>query len=301
MAYSPATIGAAELAHFDADKPAILAANALRDGVPSIAKWTRTGDLADADETEDFARVARAYDGYAHPGAHTYPEANRTTWYLGFQLSVPQVIDSLVLCGSNLSAAATISVQVADSADFLTNPNTIAVLTPPSPEGRVVSMSFRCGGPWDQRISDVKFIRLVVTHATGYAPRIRELWIGQRVQLESRPHTPVDDRHYAAVVTQADSKSGVITQARHERGGARREAAFAFEDSAAAAVVEGFWDDCREGAAPFWWVETPSSDPQAYLMKHDGLPEFSPTNIGNNVREWRLPMREQNPLLALEG
>ncbi len=66
------------------------------------------------------------------------------------------------------------------------------------------------------------------------------------------------------------------------------------------ADMQTWWDECSGGLHPFYWVETPTSDPSSYLMRTDGEPEFAPRNTGNNNRAWQLRMREQNPFLVLE-
>lgn len=298
MAYSSADVASAARTAAANDIPMLLAAHCLRDTGVSVIKWNDGGTTADTDETADFAPLARVYDEFCNAGNHSKPSSGKATFYLVVQFSAGVTLDVVGLVGSNLEDATTITVEIADNNTFTTNLLEIASLDPLISAGQMRVFELELGSGNAKQYSNVEYMRVKFT-GSSYVPRVRELWVGQRRQLLYNPQLPLEDEHSKSIIGVNDSKSGVLTHSAFETGGVLRAPQFTL-DTTDAATAGSFWEECNYGTSPFWWIETPGSDPQPYLMRYDGDPELAAPIIGNNVREWVLPMREEAPFLAYE-
>ena len=110
------------------------------DGAPTVI-WTQTGETTDADESDvtipGFAANPRLFDELPHKRSKPDPAivGASNTWFVAIDFGAAGVtIDSIVLIHQNLATlGVTVSVEIADSADFLTNPITIATQVLASP------------------------------------------------------------------------------------------------------------------------------------------------------------------------
>ncbi len=305
MGFSSAVLGASQLAFRTADKPIIVAAHALRDATKTAEKWTLTGTIAGADNTVGAARgpISRVYDGYAHQGLHSRPSTNQLTWYLVLDVNTtPISFDSMILHGSNLylDTGLTIKLQIANSADFATDLTTISTITPGANQFRFVDLDLDHVASGSRLYSAVEYVRLEFVSSATRAPRVREFWLGTQRQFEYLPNTPWDAERESSSAPQTISKSGVITAPRGMRARAERSIVLLLSTPSQIAMADSIWADSLEGTESFYWIETPGSDPKAYLMRMRGRPEYNPQLVDGMNRSWAFDVQEQNPFLALD-
>jgi hypothetical protein len=281
------------------DLPMFVPSHLIRDGAPSGPRWNTAGTTAAADTTHVDWPIGFAYDGWCTRGLHTMPDATAATVYAVFQLAAPVDFDTMILCGSNLSDAATITAQIDNAGTFATVTDLHAVAVPAEEQRIVVTKLDHAGGGASRRYSGVNFFRLKFT-GTAYQPRLREVWLGRRRQLSYYPNAPWQDRRSVTSAPAQVSESGVVTQTRTSRGAAVRDLDIELTTAAQETDLAAMWAACEYGEQPFWWIETPSSNPQAYLMR--AVPaEYNPVLLdGAAHRSLHLHLEEEAPFLALE-
>lgn len=308
MAWSSASLDATVVANYAADYPMALAAHVLRDTVLAVEKWTVTGSEAATDHTETGPPpkpVAYAYDGKAHLGAHTVGDLSNANQYINIGFDEPVTFDCLVLHTTDVDDWDNVDVDIADDGAFTSNAETIATLSIGDGFSRMVALELYHTGSDPLVYSDVEHLRLHFNRSSGSGlARVRELWIGTRIQLGFHPREPWSG-HF-----ESSHSPGVVTRDGHvyshrlgstARGG--REVSVLLESSTELAAAKRIWDESLQGTEPFYWIETPSSDPKAYLVRFRGeFPAYAPTlRMGPERREWKFSLAEQNPYLALEA
>lgn len=288
------TTTAALTGSFDADKPLVLANHALREGPPTVAKWTAGGTTAEADITSSVWPISRAYDGHTH-NRPTQPDAGATTRYVNFQIPA-STIDAVVIQGSNLGTVG-VTVEIDDDAAF-GSPTTVATWTPADLGFQRLS-NFDLGGNRTQ-YTDVIYLRVKFEHGSSVRPYLNEVFIGQSRQLQYHPHVPYGNLSEESSVSDFESDSGVTTDYVRYTGRAIREGlTFDIPDATELATWQAIWEDTHKGSRKFYWVETPSSDPKPYFMQmRDKV--FNPVLSGPYYRSLKTSFRECHPFLGSE-
>lgn len=300
MAWSSADVSATDLANKALGYPTVLADHVYRDATINDARWNTAGDFTAADATETDFPLERLRDGYAHGGLHTKPNADQATWYVVVKTTDGIEFDTAFLFFTNLDSLAG-SIQIADADG---GPWTTIGAFSGDNETRTVLGDLDHTATTPQRYSDVTRLRLNISVSPSTdRPRLRELWLGNRIQLSQNPIEPWP---YASEVSQAprvESTSGVITGNRQARGQARRRCRFQLTDTTQLADFDLWWDQCREGTWPFLWMEGTAIDAaETYLMNMGPDPEYNPAlESGTLLRSVGFSLVEQAPYLALEG
>jgi hypothetical protein len=283
VAWSSAEITASEIALAAADKPILVATNVLDSW--SNARWTTTGATNGTDVTDDDYPVRALRD--RHAAVYTASESTAATQYIN--LALPSVeFDMCAIIGHNLAPFTTpqVDLQIADSADYSSNPATIATWTPTTSK-RLVSLSLRHTGTTALRYSDVDHARLKFTAgATPFTPRVREVWLGQRIQLERNPIRPWNPEDVGVRAARFESDGGLITDYEYLSGRKAMSAELQLVGSERA-LAASFFAASRYGISAFLWLDKPGTDATlCYLMKRTD-PNVGKTMPEVEYDEWR--------------
>jgi hypothetical protein len=299
MAYSKASLSAAEVANFEADLPLILGANEVRDA--TTIWWNRNGSFTDGNGNEADSDGPTSRLGTDEDYRQTYPDATRATWYLMFDLgsAADAVIDSVVILNHNIATlTGTIEFQLADDQTFATSLITCEQETP-STDKRVTMFHLdELLALTHARFSSVRYARLRFTSLAGGVPTIGEVIMGRRRQLGHNPTLPYNDRSGRAVVEDWYADSGA--SCRYVRRKGQRTGSFTLRESDDTYIddlVAFFRDDIDYGTKPWVWVENPTaSQHDANWMRFRGPnPDLNFPLVGFSERTWELDAEEVGP------
>lgn len=299
MAYSRTEWSAAKIALHNADKPAAWGENHVRSLTSSTLQW-RTGTAtwaAGSDGTATLGPVDFLADGFTDQ--RSYPNASADPWTLLFDFGAAGVdFDSIAILYHNYSSIAgmVVTVDIADSTNFVTNVQTIATWTPGTSTKRLVALELDHGGGTSIfEYTTVRYMRIVQNPTAGAVPRIGEVFVGSRKQLKHNPSIPWDERARSSAWEENVTYGGRKNRVVHHRG--RRRLAAALKP-AEAPYIDDLWDlyktDTQHGTQPFLWIDKPNTDPQgAALMMMDA--DFDYPRGGPNHRDLTLLAEEQGP------
>lgn len=121
MVHSVLAYDAGELDAYRGDCPVIVGHNVLRDAID--ARWTTTGTQGGADVTAAGSAARRAYDGRAT--LTTNFSGTQTTVYFNAQIPASTIDTICIIFGANFPSG-TVTVQIADDANFTANVVTFA-------------------------------------------------------------------------------------------------------------------------------------------------------------------------------
>jgi hypothetical protein len=296
MAWSSAALAAYETASALADKPILLASHYLRDNSAS-GVWESAG--VPGLTTAPLAAITRAFDGWANPGNHTKPSTGSGSCSLVFDCGATATgdFDAFVLHMSNPQDAATIAVEISDDDVTYT---TVATPTPSSDPRRIIGLDLHHSGSVPLRYSDARYVRLSFT-GTNYIPRVREFWLGRRRQLQRLPNAPYAALNTAGDVVYVQTESGIRHAFRRSAGAGTLNVRLELPTVSQLDDVEAAWSECGHGAYPLHWIETPTTEPRAYIMRHAStVPELVLSQSGPTGWRADWPMLEQHPLNRIE-
>jgi hypothetical protein len=147
-------------------------------------------------------------------------------------------------------------------------------------------------------------IRIGVSFEQGsdekVSPQIGELVLGKRRQLQHHPEFSWNSDDYVSNVSDIETADGNITRYALNSGQAVRTATLTLTGTAEIAAVEAWWEDYNHGQDPFWWIETPKTNPRAFYMRVSSPQLDFPQSVGAGARTLTLNMVEQRPFLAWE-
>lgn len=295
MAWSSADIPLGERTLYTADKPIIVALNAIES--PQIARWDANGSLADgADIAATDWPTTRAYDRLT--GLRTKPNAAATTQYLCFQLAAtPEDFDCLFILDHNLGTigGVTVSLEIADDNTFTTNLTQIESRAPGSSNKRIASFLLNHTGGAVQRYSGVPYLRLKMTKGSSFTPEIGEVWLGRRVQLRYKANVPWDPSHFVSDVADHVTRSGILTRTIRHRGKRIIEASFNPDVAADKTDLITWFQDTNHGSKPFIWCEDPATTPSDYNVMTLDDAELVFPSVGPFEREIQIKATENGP------
>lgn len=305
MAWSSAVLSADEVSLAAADKPLLVATNVLEDVDASGAMWKTGGSWADgADETHADYPATNAYDRRGEDD--TRPNAAAATWYFILKWAAGAGdFDSAFILGHNFGTIGglTVSIQIADSRDFVTNLQTIATWTPGTSTKRLASLSLKHTGADALRYSTVPYARLkVIKDGTiTFTPQVAELVLGRRRQLRHealRPYSRDDNQSgFSDFIAQG---GGRVRNAMFV-GAAIRTATWSIANTTEATQITSWRSESGYGTKPFFFVERPATAPtDALFMFQDGG-EFRFPNVGPIERQFGVELVEQTPFLTAEA
>lgn len=292
MAWSRTELSAADLAAMAADKPLFVGTNCLRD--PSAVEWRTGGSFAaGSDGTDSDYPTSQAYDGFAH-GLDTRPSSANDPWYLICDFGEARDFDTVAIIGHNLDGTA-VAAQVADDNAFATNLQTVASWAPTASDPtRLVSAALDHSGSSSFKYS-AQYFRLYINPTGALVPRISELIVGRRRQLQWTANDPYDPALYRTRGDSFRSKSGVMTFAARSVKQRLLDANYTITSGYITTVASLFELDTDGGQHPFLYIPAPSSAVNtAYLMRFaggdvidHGLPYDGPV-----TRAWGLSAEE---------
>ena len=281
-----------ESAYMAADKPVLIAANAL--DTAASAKWTTDGSLASTDKTETNYPIKRAYDRHHH--LVTKPDSALTSWYLCFDLGADVAdFDMIAVAGHNFgahSASVTMYLQSGTDSAFSSSSNMVSLFGYTTPKRVVYFMP--------DRKTSTRYVRLLVQSSNALIPEIGELWLGRRRHLPYKFDRQLDDLRTGSELVAFESRSGIRTNYTLSRGQSRRTGSMLLDQASDVATGEALWAEAAQGTKPFLYCENPNTAKSTMqLMNQD--PELDLALVGPRTRSFGLNMREVAPFVALES
>jgi len=313
VVYSSTDITSEELDGYDLDCPFFVGANLLKESVISHAAFSSSGDPTTAtDRSEEFAPIERVYDGLldlpcvmSQHHAFNYTSAGTTrVLYLSFKFSSPLSFDTLILAGHNAISDRYLQMRLvisnlddleAHSFHIISGGDVSTFLSSSLCDYRHTDTSLGTGST-PKIFSGVE--HLAVSFYPGgehFAPRLGELVLGKRRQLQHHPEFSWNPDDYKGTTSDFHTNGGNVFRYTLARGQAVRRVTLTLTSAAEVAAVEAWWSDCNHGKDPFWWVETPKSDPRAFLMRVVNAQLDFPQSFGSEGRTLTLDMIEQSP------
>jgi len=274
------------------DYPALLAGNAL-EGTGYTRRWTTTGTMTGTDVTDADHPARYAVDGHYH--LDTRPTGTSSTWSLNFQANPLATGDSFLILGHNcgdISGGVGVSIQTADSDDWLTNPQTIHDFGTVTSNARLVYLA---SSVW----TGLTRVRVRLTAGVNFIPQISEVVIANRYVLEHYPKIPRDEYALVSDVSTQVTKSGAVVT--YERSVGQRVDPFVLQlqTTTEIATVRQAFKAARYGSKRIILIEQPNTVPgAAHVMKID--PALTLQRLGPFEREGSIPMTEVAPFYEIE-
>lgn len=262
MAWAATTLDSSVIAATAADVPLFVAKNVLR--VPVTAKWTEGDTFAagsSADVTEDDHPARNAVSQNPYRGTRARPNTTGVYYFL-VQANVSSVFDVAAL-RLNWTALGSTSVTVKRADDVTgTNQATLCSFSATVPTKRLISLSLGTG---NQQFSGSGFIQIALTSSsTDIPPELGGLFLGQRRVLNRKFDMPYDDDPLEIDASDFLARAGNRQRVKHDgpvaliRGQYTAVSSGSFSQDDVAAL-RGVYEDCRYGADPVIFVESPST------------------------------------------
>lgn len=281
MAWSAASVTAAELAASALDKPIFAAKNALRayNQVPAFFT-TRTWAGTQIDNANTPGRWVHddSMRARARPADTTTADV-----YLLFDLddAAGHEIDTIIIANHNfadLPGTVSVGVSVADNSAFTSNPRTLVSWASVTSDARLVALDLANLTFGDRRYSAVRYLAIGISTTSTFSaangmPEIGEVFAGRRRQLARKHDRPGDDRAESSRLDVFESDAGYMTV--HRRAYRRRDVDLTwFSDQNDAlglddvATWRAIWDDTEGGTRPLWYLREPTTTPgDAVLLR----------------------------------
>ena len=251
-----------ESAYMAADKPVLIAANAL--DTTASAKWTTDGSLGSTDKTETNYPIKRVYDRHQH--LVTKPDSARTAWYLCFDLGADVAdFDMFAIAGHNFgSHSASVTVYLHSGTDStFSSPSNIAGAFGNTTAKRIVYFL-------PDRKTSTRYVRVYVNSSNALIPEIGELWLGRRRHLPYKFDRQLDDLRTGSELVAFESRSGIRTNYTLSRGQSRRTGSMLLDQASDIATVEAFWSESAQGTKPFFVLREPQHCSQHHATYEPG-------------------------------
>lgn len=311
MAWSRASLSAAQIARTQLDKPIIAAEQVLRDGILG-AKWVQASETwASADRSAAGYELTRLGSGM--PSLISFPSLTGptvTTVRAIFSLD-SVAFDCLGLFNlSPLGFDHSITVQIADDSAFSSNVQTIASWTNVQPRRLASFDLIHFDDPVIsvfQRYSGVDWLRVTWTSASNLFAsglRLGELHLGRRRQMWVKSDVgEFDDFEMDGIASVFEAHGG--DRWKYQAFGGRGVRRLAFrphggEDIDQVSELREMWRECGYGRRPVMYCEKPNTVPnRAMMMSWEGDGFALPIEEYRN-RTFSGVLMEQSPFLAEE-
>lgn len=216
--------------------------------------------------------------------------------------------DTLCILGHNFGTCTpnttSITLQLADSPDFVTNSYTPVTITGITTNSRILVTNL---GGSHQRFYGVTYVRLIVNTGSGNftaAPVIGEIILGRRRQLSYFPDVPFEDKGSESDVVDFVALSG--TRARYVRSYGRRRLDWTLRSAGVDKnglnqenEVRSWWRECNHGSKPSVVVLRPQSSPMPLYMYPDP-PTLDMPIYGPYERAFHMTLTETTPYWQVE-
>lgn len=254
MAWSSASLSAAQQARYTANKPAILPWNVL-DTYNTAAQWRTTGSWASgADAASTTYPTSNLIDYNGH--TYTMPTASAVTDYLIFDLASAE-IDTVAFYSTQTSLT-TMRFEIADDNAFTTNLQTVATVTgiPRCQAGSLGTTLY----------SSVQYARMLMTASGSVTHNAYQVFAGRRYHLPFASRAPHTLSLLRSKVTDTIGENGIISRYTHSSGMAEIHYEGIFNDDDLADFKTYVRDRTEDCTRPFiWW----DSAQLTYLTDYD--------------------------------
>ena len=307
MAYTAAALTSDENTGLSNDKPMMVLQSA---NSPTDAHWTTGGTHASADVTESTTPAVRAHDDIGSLVTQTdTASAGTSPKYYNFYFSAGISFDTCIILGHNLNSQSitSLKLQIADDSSFSTNVvNPYVYTVSGSTDNRLtcVNLNTEDSGSYSaagtaQRYSNVQYARIVIEHAGSKTPKLGEVFLGTRYQLQRNPSLAWNNKDEVSVVSDFTTHSGLTKRYVQYRGQAVRRVSMALAAAAEITTIDNWFNATEEGTKTFAYIETPNTSPQTHLMMLDS-PNLRFPLVGPTERALSFSMTEQPPYLSRE-
>lgn len=302
MAWSSAELSSTELALLAADKP-LVAVNAFPVS-PDYRKWIEGSVGAfnvttNTDRTDSDYPNNRSVDRFPHYVTKPSTGTVDTDWYFAIDTGASDAIefDCAFVIGHNWDTLTngpltTADLEIADSADFVTNKQKVGSFTLRGSDKRLQILSLYHTGATARRYTDVRYVRLVLCAGGNIVPEIGELILGRRRQLEYKPDRPFDDKALRGEMAKATSAAGVTSSVIFHKNKHVLDSKYVLDSTTYASDWETFYQTCN---ASFVWLYDPSTYPNNWRMMHLDEYELDMPLVGPGVRDAQIIATEQGP------
>lgn len=299
MAWTNPNLSAEEIAWAGDDKP-MLSSNSLQsvDASDIDAKWIKgktNGVWSDTDGADADYPMRQLWDGLPHLEARPDAAVALSTIVINVSAS-PIDFDWFGILNHNLdsSSCTSLTVQVADSGDFLTRPQTVISAYNPSALSSDRRFSVLSLSPGNVRYQDVGWIRIAMSNASAVLS-IGQMIFGRSRQQKFNPVLPWDPQ--AQVSSMDEIVLPNMTRDRNPRYKARRELEASFRHSCSFQQNDtiAFWDDIRQGSDPFYIHDNPSSLSNDFYMMFFREPALQYPWTSAVTRDLQISAFEQGP------
>lgn len=302
---SAGTLTATQIASAAADFPIALAQNGIydaRDDGDFAARWSSTGDLTDGiDLTDTDLPTSRLYDHLFDVGTSPTANASVTTWYLLLKLGATvAAFDAVAILGHNFGTIGglTVSLEIADTADFGTNLTSLASWSPGTSNARLVDVTL---GGGNNSYSNVGYARLKIVGSAAFTPTVGEIVLSARDQLNQTSLVGYNPDGSVSRISDFESRSGADTRYVYNHGRQMLDGSMVAKDSTDAAIITGLWSHTEHGTLPFLWIEQPNTSPSTAYWMFMSEPSLDLDTRGRGVRGYKFSLKEQGtPFFANE-
>ena len=316
MVWASTDITADQIDGYDKDCPILIGKNELTGSVISHKSFDPTSSTVTTgdDRTDEYAPIERVYDGLldlpCRLSQHHAYTLTLSRQLLAFKFSTEIAFDTAIFTGHNIASGrfSGLGLRVGNGDDLnsgytniLDDAGEIETLTG---DARYVDTKLRsASSQTDPRaFSNVGWLAVSFTQASAEktSPQLGELVLGKRRQLQHHPGFSWNSDDYVSNVSDMETADGNTTRYTLNSGQAVRTATLTLTGAAEIAAVEAWWEDCNHGQDPFWWIETPKSNPRPFYMRVRNAQLDFPQSLGASARILTLDMVEQRPFLAWE-
>lgn len=319
MAWLGSHISADEEDGYDKDCPMLIGKNQLSASNVSHKSFDPTSATVTtaSDRSDEFTPIERIYDGHLDLPCRL-SQHHAYTLTLDYQMLALKItggigFDTVILTGHNLASGrfSELGVRISDH-DDLNAVGAVNILLDGAAyvdtedfttDARYVATKLQFSGSAGPKfIDNVQRLAVTFTQDSGekVSPQLGELVLGKRRQLQHHPEFSWNSDDYVSNVSDIETADGNITRYALNSGQAVRTATLTLTGAAEIAAVEAWWEDCNHGQDPFWWIETPKTNPRAHYMRVSSPQLDFPQSVGAGARTLTLNMIEQRPFLAWE-
>ena len=259
-----------------------------------------------------FAKVVSVHAGSSSPGAHVLIDKNilkQTGYFTARFFGRPEadkaVFDSVVLLNHNIhngsgglgnSINTTVQIRNTDGGTATSITDGDSADNPDS--GAITKLTLRSSsdGSAPRLYSGAEYSQIVHYASSGPVTGLScgLVWAGQRWQLPRWPDKPYHDKGTRSDAIDFFGKSGFSVRRSRWQGQAFRSWSIPLSHSEDVSGCKLFQEGTDLLTQPFILIETPSSDPQVYLMQAEAA-SISFPKTGKNERVFNITMAEKPP------
>jgi hypothetical protein len=278
-----------------ADIPMIVGDNVLRD-LTGI-RW-RTGEVgwggsseADADGPETYL-----YDEY--DDLQSFPDdASPGTGYslVVSTTGTPSTFDTFAMLNCTGMGGVTVRFDISDVASFSSYQTMCTTALGASFSGRHAELVMTSDTN-AQSSSGVLYFRAYMSKGSSFTPKIGEVVVGSRTQLNHHPKIGYDKNRLTGSIARFESSSGIMSDYVFHKGRRRIAATYSAHEDARISDIETLFETRTDfGTLPFCWWEDPDASPTEFNWMRFENPDLVGPVIGYTEREFMINAIEHGP------